>query len=107
MAPDRYARRVNNLPTDAATSEDGSDSAPECPAPLDPPMVPFVVVGLAVWAVVGVAMLSCHRTLVSAGHGSWLWICLAGFLVGIPGLLAMLRHDAHRAARRAANHDAN
>jgi hypothetical protein len=29
---------------------------------------------------------------------------VAGFLVGIPGLITMLRHDAHRRRRRALTH---
>jgi hypothetical protein len=29
---------------------------------------------------------------------------VAGFLVGIPGLITMIRHDAHRRRRRALTH---
>jgi hypothetical protein len=64
--------------------------------PLDPPMVPFALIGMGVWAVVGVIML------LADAPESWLWTCLAGFLLGIPGLLTMLRHDANRRRRRAA-----
>jgi hypothetical protein len=32
------------------------------------------------------------------------WTCLAGVLLGIPGLLTMLRHDANRRRRRALSH---
>jgi hypothetical protein len=59
-------------------------------------MVPFAVGGLVAWAVAGLVLLPMHGRLSDAGHGSWLWICLAGFLVGIPGLATMLRHDAKR-----------
>ena len=55
--------------------------------PLDPPMVPFAVGGMAIWAVLGVVMWATN-------HPSWAQICLAGFLWGIPGLVTMLRHDA-------------
>ena len=64
--------------------------------PLDPPMVPFALIGMGVWAVVGVIML------IADAPDSWLWTCLAGFLLGIPGLLTMMRHDANRRRRRAA-----
>jgi hypothetical protein len=64
-------------------------------------MVPFAIGGLAAWAVAGLVLLPLRARLVSDGHGSWLWICLAGFLFGIPGLATMLRHDANRRRRRA------
>ena len=69
------------------------------PEPLDPPMVPFALAGMAAFAVAGVVAAARRR----ARH-DWLWICLAGFLVGIPGLLTMLRHDANRRRRRALSH---
>jgi hypothetical protein len=66
--------------------------------PLDPPMVPFALGGMAAFAVAGVILLLFH------GPSEWVWICVAGVLVGIPGLLTMLRHDAHRRRRRALSH---
>jgi uncharacterized protein DUF2530 len=71
---------------------------PDEPQPLDPPMVPFAVAGMVVWAVVGLVVLLFFRE----GHENWLWTCLAGFLLGFPGLAVMIRHDANRRARRAA-----
>jgi hypothetical protein len=47
-------------------------------------------VGLVLWLV--------------GGSGAWVRVCLAGFLLGIPGLITMLRHDAHRRRRRALTH---
>jgi hypothetical protein len=70
---------------------------PDEPQPLDPPMVPFAVAGIVVWAVVGLVVLLFFRE----GHENWLWTCLAGFLWGFPGLAVMIRHDANRRARRA------
>ena len=32
-------------------------------------------------------------------HTTWLWICLAGFLLGLPGLATMIVHDRHRRER--------
>jgi len=68
------------------------------PTPLDPPMVPFALAGIAAFAVAGVVLL------LADAPDSWLWTCLAGVLWGIPGLLTMLRHDANRRRRRALSH---
>jgi Protein of unknown function (DUF2530) len=69
------------------------------PRPLDPPMVPFAVGGMLVWAVAGLVLLLARNWLDRHGHTNWLWICLAGFLLGLPGLAVMLRHDARRRSR--------
>ena len=66
--------------------------------PLDPPMVPFTLAGMAAFAVAGVVLLLVGT------RREWLWTCLAGVLLGIPGLLTMLRHDANRRRRRALSH---
>jgi hypothetical protein len=65
-------------------------------------MVPFALGGMAAWAVAGLGLLAFRDELAANGHEHWLKICLAGFLLGIPGLLVMLRHDANRRRRRAA-----
>src|SRR4051794_35192940 len=57
--------------------------------PLDPPMVPFAVAGLATFAVTGLVLLLFRGRLAEHGHTNWLWICLAGFLCGLPGLATM------------------
>lgn len=75
---------------------------PRPPVALDPPMVPFALAGMALWAVAGLILLPFRHTLAGHGHGTWLWICLAGFLWGFPGLITMLRHDHNRRVRRAA-----
>ncbi|WP_262283242.1 DUF2530 domain-containing protein [Micromonospora sp. MA102] len=76
---------------------------PPRPEPLDPPMVPFALAGLAAWAVVGLVLLIFFRDWLTAhGHQNWLWTCLAGFLWGFPGLAVMMRHDANRRRRRGA-----
>ena len=58
-------------------------------------MVPFAVIGIAVWAVLGLVVLIFFPD----GHENWLWTCLAGFLLGFPGLAVMIRHDANRRRR--------
>nr|MDT0660177.1 DUF2530 domain-containing protein [Micromonospora sp. DSM 115978] len=72
---------------------------PPRPEPLDPPMVPFAVGGIVVWAVVGLVLLLLRDQLAAHGHENWLGICLAGFLLGFLGLAVMLRHDANRRRR--------
>jgi hypothetical protein len=84
-----------------AYAADVSDSQPQL-KPLDPPTVPFAIGGMAIWAVVGLILLAMRHTLSAHGRTDWLWICLAGFLAGIPGLLTMITHDRHRRERRAA-----
>ncbi|GGJ96188.1 hypothetical protein GCM10010123_27690 [Pilimelia anulata] len=79
------------------------DDEPRRLRALDPPMVPVVVAGLAAFAVAGLTLLAARGWLEARGHTDWLWICLAGFLLGLPGLATMLRHDAHRRRRRAAD----
>ena len=59
-------------------------------------MVPFAVGGMLAWAVAGLVLLLFRDRLAAHGHSDWLWVCLAGFLFGLPGLAVMLRHDAHR-----------
>jgi hypothetical protein len=63
--------------------------------PLDPPMVPFAVGGIVAWAVAGLVLL------LLGAPSDWLWICLAGCLVGFPGLAVMIKHDANRRRRHA------
>lgn len=62
-------------------------------------MVPFAVAGLAVWAAVGLGLLLMRDWLAEHDRLDWLWTCLAGFLLGIPGLVVMIRHDARRPRR--------
>lgn len=61
--------------------------------PLDPPMTPLALGGMVVWAVAGVVLW-----IANAPH-SWVWICVAGFLLGFPGWAFMRGHDRRRAAR--------
>lgn len=65
-------------------------------------MVPFAVAGTLAWAVAGLALLPFHNWLANHHHTNWLWICLAGVLLGIVGLVVMIRRDARRRTRRQA-----
>ena len=64
--------------------------------PLDPPMSPLAIGGIVIWAVAGVVLW------LADAPTSWVWICVAGFLLGFPGWAFMRRHDRRRAARLAA-----
>lgn len=65
-------------------------------------MLPFAIGGMLVWAAVGLTLLAFRDRLTAHGHGEWLNVCLAGFLLGLPGVAVMLKHDANRRRRRAA-----
>ena len=69
--------------------------------PLDPPMVPFVLVGMAIWGVLALVLLPLRDELAANGHGDWIRICVAGILGALPGLALMIIHDRNRARRRA------
>ena len=71
------------------------------PKPLDPPMVPFALAGIALWIVAVLIMLPFRDDLADAGHGNWFGIAVAGAIWGIPGLLTMVVHDRNRKRRRA------
>ena len=73
--------------------------------PLDVDGVGAVAVGTVLWAV-GVVLCLVFRTqLDAAGNGWWLWVCVAGALLGLPGLwYVRRRRDAYR--RAAAEHAA-
>ena len=63
-------------------------------------MVPFVLTGMAVWLVLALLCLIFKDTLDAQGRGQWLSICVAGFVVALPGLGLMIVHDRNRARRR-------
>ncbi|HET6482134.1 MAG TPA: DUF2530 domain-containing protein [Actinoplanes sp.] len=61
-------------------------------------MVPFAVGGLALFAIAALIVW------LADGPDRWLQICVAGFLVGLPGLITMIVHDRHRKRRRRLSH---
>ena len=70
--------------------------------PLDPPMVPFVLIGMAIFGLVALALLPFRDQLAANGYGDWIRICVAGIFVALPGLGLMIIHDRNRRRRRAA-----
>ena len=61
-------------------------------------MVPFAAGGLAGFAIALVIVW------LAGGPDRWLQICVAGFVIGIPGLITMIIHDRNRRRRRALTH---
>jgi hypothetical protein len=66
----------------------------------DPPPLPTndratVLVGIAIWIVLGVGSLVFHSRLESAGDGWWIWTPPAATVLGLLGLRYVLRRE-HR-----------
>jgi hypothetical protein len=64
-------------------------------------MVPFAVVGTAIWLLLGLVLLAIRPTLRAGGNEEWIGICFAGALLGLPGIATMVIHDRNRRRRRA------
>ena len=70
---------------------------PESRHLVTPPAVPInarkiVAAGTLLWFLVFVALLPAHGWLTRHDHRIWLWTALAGWALGLVGLLIMLRH---------------
>jgi hypothetical protein len=61
-------------------------------------MVPFAAAGLVAFAIAAAVIW------LADGPDRWLQTSIAGFLVGIPGLITMLIHDRNRRRRRSITH---
>jgi Protein of unknown function (DUF2530) len=67
--------------------------------PLDVDGVRAIAVGTLAWTVALLACLVWRTRLEADGRGWWLWVCLAGALLGLPGLwFVRRRRDAYRQA---------
>ncbi len=53
--------------------------------------VAATTIGTILWAIAFVILLSFRGRLEAAGHGQWIWICLAGAGLGLWGI-AYCRH---------------
>jgi hypothetical protein len=96
------------VPPYAVSVSEIKPGAPQPLEPYDPPLLPYALAGMAVWAVTGLALLLAQDWLVDTGRESWLLICAGGFVWGIPGTLFMLRRDRRkrdRAAQEAARQE--
>lgn len=52
----------------------------------------IVTVGTALWFAAFVALLPFYGWLGRHDHRDWLWTCLAGWVLGLIGLLLVRRH---------------
>ena len=67
--------------------------------PLDVDGVAAVVVGTAIWGVLLIVGLLLHTRLQAADRGWWIWVAVAGFLLGLAGLAFVVRRrNAYQAA---------
>jgi hypothetical protein len=57
-------------------------------------MVPFAVGGTGLWAIAGLILWAADAPT------EWLRICLAGFLLGLVGVAAMVVRERYRRHRR-------
>jgi hypothetical protein len=94
---------IRAIPEPGGTLPDVPDEKPPLKQikPLDPPMVPFVLIGMAIWGLLALVQLPVRDRLAAEGHGDWIRICVAGILVALPGLVLMIIHDRNRGRRRA------
>lgn len=78
----------------------GSVADAEAPEPLDVDGVAAVAIGTLAWAVALAACLVLRGPLEDAGRGWWIWVCVSGVALGLPGLwYVRRRREAYRAAR--------
>ena len=66
--------------------------------PVDVDGVGAVLYGTIAWTVALVACLLLRDRLTADGHAWWTWVCLAGALLGLPGLWFVRRRRDARAA---------
>lgn len=63
--------------------------------PLEVTGITTVTIGTGVWALAFLMTLLFRGTLVEQGREDWVWICLAGTVLGLMGI----RYTKRRAAR--------
>jgi hypothetical protein len=87
------------------TDETTSAATPAGPAPIAPVDVDGVgaiTYGTIAWAVGLVLCLVFRDRLAADGRGWWLWVCVAGVLLGLAGVVFVRRRAAvYRAAAQA------
>ena len=64
------------------------------PEPLETDDVKVVLVGTALWLLALVVTAVFHDRLADDDRGDWVWIALAGFLLGLVALRHVLRRRA-------------
>ena len=89
--------------SDDATSEAGSATpaplATSDIAPVDVDGVAAIAIGTVAWLVALLVSLLLRERLEQSGDSWWIGVCLAGFLLGLPGLVFLRGRRARHAAR--------
>ena len=65
--------------------------------PVDVDGVGAILYGTVAWTVALVVCLVLRDRLAADGHAWWTWVCLAGALLGLPGLWFVRRRRDRRA----------
>lgn len=55
--------------------------------PMETNDVMIVAIGTVLFAIAFLVMLPMHSSLQHSGHGRWLWVALAGAVLGVVGLV--------------------
>jgi hypothetical protein len=90
---------------DADPADPAAEAAgpPPAPAPLDVDGVGAITYGTIAWVVALIVCLVARDPLAAAGRTWWIWVCVAGAVLGLPGLwYVRRRRAAYRAAEAAA-----
>lgn len=66
-------------------------TAPPEVAPLDVDGVRAVALGTVLWAVALLVTLALRGPLNDAGNGWWTWVCASGLMLGLMGLVYVVR----------------
>jgi hypothetical protein len=83
---------------DAASQATAARIDPASIKPLDVDGVAAIGIGTALWLVALIASLLLRDRLAASGDSWWIGVCLAGFLLGIPGLVFLRWRRARHAA---------
>jgi hypothetical protein len=73
------------MASNAASGGQSAGTRPEL-EPMETNDVLIVGIGTALFALAFVVLLPFHTSLEHSGHGRWLWVALAGTLLGLVGL---------------------
>ena len=79
--------------TPAAPSPRGAEE-PEAPRPVGVDGVRAFTYGTIAWVLGSVVCLIFRTPLAEAGRGWWLWVCVAGTVIGLVGLAYVRRRAA-------------
>jgi hypothetical protein len=61
--------------------------------PMEVDLARIVLIGVVLYAVAAVVLLSLHTSLTNAGHGRWPWVAVSGVGLGLLGLYYIKRRD--------------